>query len=286
MKAKLLFYMLAFAAFANAQTYQWAKNKPDGSEVNVNATIQQRATAKDFTVTFTNGTKANLFTTLTAGNSVMLDFFFTTWQYCQGNAPTIEQSYKNHGSGSGNIKYWGIDDKNENNATITAYMTQYGITNPCAGKDGGGNAAAALYEDGSMGTFSGDPTYAVVCPNKTVNWDVNYPATATGFDTYFTGCGTTGIIDWNPTTTKFTTIYPNPATEKTTLDFYLDKPSLIIIEITNIQGQKVFEVSKNDVVTGFNYITVYFNNFNTGIYFVKLLQDNQIVDSRKLSVIK
>jgi len=41
-------------------------------------TINQRATATDFTVTFTDGTTGNLFATLNAGNSVILDFFYTT----------------------------------------------------------------------------------------------------------------------------------------------------------------------------------------------------------------
>jgi hypothetical protein len=40
--------------------------------------VQQRVNAPDFTVTFTNGTTVNLYTVLNAGNSVMLDMFFTT----------------------------------------------------------------------------------------------------------------------------------------------------------------------------------------------------------------
>ncbi len=40
--------------------------------------VQTRANALDFTTTFTDGTQANLFTTLNAGNIVVLDFFYTT----------------------------------------------------------------------------------------------------------------------------------------------------------------------------------------------------------------
>jgi len=165
-------------------------------------------------------------------------------------------------------------------------MTQYGITNPCAGSDGGGNTAAALYEDGSMGTFSGDPTYAVICPNKTVNWDVNYPATAAGFNTYFSGCGTTDVIDWNPISTKFITIYPNPAAEKATIDFYLDKLSTVTVEVYNVTGEKVYSFSNSNINSGFNYFDLPLSNFSNGLYFIRLLQDNALVDVRKLSVSK
>ena len=40
--------------------------------------IREKAIAPDFTVTFTDGRVANLYDTLNAGNTVLLDFFFTT----------------------------------------------------------------------------------------------------------------------------------------------------------------------------------------------------------------
>jgi len=78
MKKNLLiiaFMLITVALFAQEQVF---KNTHSGNIVSYTPTIYPRATAKDFTVTFTNGTTGNLFTTLAAGNTVMLDLFFTT----------------------------------------------------------------------------------------------------------------------------------------------------------------------------------------------------------------
>ena len=78
MKKTLLFIVFGLAMLAVSAQEQWTKYTRDGSEVQGGPTIQQKLTAPDFTITFTNGTVANLYTTLNAGNSVLLDQFFTT----------------------------------------------------------------------------------------------------------------------------------------------------------------------------------------------------------------
>ena len=78
MKKKLLTLTLVLASVAIFAQDQVSKNTHDGNTVSYTPTISPRATAKDFTVTFSNGTTGNLFTTLNAGNTVMLDLFFTT----------------------------------------------------------------------------------------------------------------------------------------------------------------------------------------------------------------
>jgi hypothetical protein len=244
--------------------------------------IAPRVNSPDFSTTFTDGTSVNLYTTLTAGNTVMLDFFFADWPTCQSYAGLIETTYQNHGAGSGNIKYWGISDR-DNNAYINTYKSTYGITNPCAGTQGNGNAI--IYTTFSSFNFTGFPTYSVICPNKTISFDANWPPTLTGFNSYFTGCGSTDV-DFNPATTKFTTVYPNPASVSTTLDFYLDKVSAVAIDVYNVTGQKVFSSTQADVNVGFNYTKLQLDDFANGIYIIKLLQDRKVVDQRMLSVIK
>jgi hypothetical protein len=78
MKKNLLTIMLILAVTALFAQDKPMKNAHDGSSVSYTPTIHPRATAKDFTVTFTSGASANLFTTLTAGNTVLIDLFFTT----------------------------------------------------------------------------------------------------------------------------------------------------------------------------------------------------------------
>jgi hypothetical protein len=126
----------------------------------------------------------------------------------------------------------------------------------------------------------------VICPNKTIAWDCNWPPSVTGFNTFFSTCGTTETVEFNPVSTKFTTVYPNPASDKTTLDFYLDKNSSVGIKVYDITGQEVYSITTPNVSTGFNYFTMPVDQLSNGLYIVKLLQDNNMVDYRKLTVTK
>lgn len=134
-------------------------------------------------------------------------------------------------------------------------------------------------------TFTGYPTYSVVCPNHTINWDANYPPTLTGFNSYFSACGTTDV-DFNPETTKFTTVYPNPASDRVTIDFYLDKTTPVTIEVYSIEGKLVFSNTVADVNPGFNYTYLDVDQFSGGVYVLKLLENSTMVDQRMLSVVK
>ncbi len=78
MKKPLLLFSMAMGLLALCALGQESKCPPangSGQEL----VIQERANAVDFTTTFSDGvTTANLFNTLDAGNSVVLDFFYTT----------------------------------------------------------------------------------------------------------------------------------------------------------------------------------------------------------------
>ena len=169
-------------------------------------------TAADFTITTTDGVTRNLYNALDQGKYVLLDFFYPSCQSCWFFAPTIEQSYQNHGAGSGNIEYWGINGGNEivDDAAIIAYTQQYGVMNPCAsGIEGNGKYVDSLY----MTTYGGFayPTYAIICPDRTVYWEINYPPVVAGFDSYFSdSCGVASVSE--KTLDISFKIFPNPTT--------------------------------------------------------------------------
>lgn len=82
---------------------------------------------------------------------------------------------------------WGLSPS-DNNAAINAYKTQYGVTNPCAGTQGGGPQAIDVTTTGQP--FLGYPTYVVVCPDKSVFFDVCWPPpNPECFDQYIINCG-------------------------------------------------------------------------------------------------
>lgn len=86
---------------------------------------------------------------------------------------------------------WGLSPT-DNNSQINAYKAQYGITNPCAGTEGGGPQAITVTTTGQP--FIGYPTYVVVCPDHTVHFDVCWPPAVNCFDPYFEGCGASGLV--------------------------------------------------------------------------------------------
>jgi PKD repeat protein len=82
---------------------------------------------------------------------------------------------------------WGLSPS-DGNAAINAYKIAQGITNPCAGTEGGGPDAIDVVIAGQP--FYGYPTYIVVCPDKTMYFDVCWPpSSASCFDTYIEDCG-------------------------------------------------------------------------------------------------
>jgi cytochrome oxidase Cu insertion factor (SCO1/SenC/PrrC family) len=76
MKKLLLCSVLALAGFTVSAQDVGSKCPP--TDYNRNIVIHERANAPDFTTTFTDGTSATLYTVLGAGNTVVLDFFYTT----------------------------------------------------------------------------------------------------------------------------------------------------------------------------------------------------------------
>jgi cytochrome oxidase Cu insertion factor (SCO1/SenC/PrrC family) len=78
MKKILLLMLFVIIALAVSAQKQLPKNTRDGLAINAEPVIDLRLIAPDFSVTFTDGTPANLYNTLNAGNTVVIDQFYTT----------------------------------------------------------------------------------------------------------------------------------------------------------------------------------------------------------------
>lgn len=271
------FLAISFAAMAQ-------KSMPEGQSLSpVKVTVSGKATCPDFTITTTDGVVRNLYTVLNAGKAVLLDQFYTTCSYCQTYAPIIDDAYVNHGSGAGDIEFWGID-QGDTDAEVIAYKATYGVSNPCAsGTQGGGNAAdAALIS--ANGNFTGYPTYSIVCPNKTVSWDVNYPPSVNGFNTYFTNCGVTAIAE-QENGIKLDRVFPVPATDQVNFEITVDVPGNIQFEIYDIMGQLVYS-HQADYTNGVFVINVDVTSFANGAYVVKMIKSDTIAQIFRFSVAK
>ena len=201
----------------------------------------------DFTIIDSDGTTHNLYDELDAGNTVLIDLFSTTWGACQTYTSVIEEAYVNNGSGEDGVLFWGLTPY-DSDGEINAYKAAYGVTNPCAGVDGGGPEAIDIVIEGQP--FYGYPTYLVICPNRTVYFNVCWPPTATCFDQYFDQCApelsvtpsirnvlaSKGITTFN----IFSNMDWTVAESITWLD----------VAITNGTGNKTLKVNYNENATG------------------------------------
>lgn len=254
---------------------------PENVEVKNHTTTL--ATAPDFTITTTDGVQRNLYTTLNNNKSVLLDFFFVGCGYCQTYAPIIDEAYVRYGSGSGNIEFWGISDR-DNNSAINTYKSTYGVTNPCAGTNGNGASVTSVFQ--SSFNWTGWPTYSVVCKNKTIYWDVNYPPTSTGFDTYFSNCGSSwGIEEYDSSTPSIQAIYPVPATTVVSIAFYLPARSETIFDFYDIRGLKLasYEIFAEQ---GLNSFELPVGDLDNGNYFFTWTVNGRKAGTQKLVILR
>lgn len=98
------------------------------------------------------------------------------------------------------------------------------------------------------------------------------------FDTDFVGINETtensNLVSQN---------FPNPFNGSTNIVISLAKASNLSITVSNLIGQKVYEINKGNVSAGNHQITINCSNLNSGIYFYTLNADGKSV-TRKMIV--
>ncbi|HZV68321.1 MAG TPA: redoxin domain-containing protein [Saprospiraceae bacterium] len=131
--------------------------------------------APDFTITDSHGQIHHLYADyLDQGKSVMIEVFYTTCPPCNSIAPLMEPFYQEWGAGDHDVAFFELSDKNfDSDALVNAYQSTYGETFVAAGKDGGSLTAVAPYKSGQFGPWYGTPTYIVIAPDRTIQYDVS-----------------------------------------------------------------------------------------------------------------
>jgi cytochrome oxidase Cu insertion factor (SCO1/SenC/PrrC family) len=246
----------------------------------------QAQTPPDFTLTDSDGNTLSLYSTLASGKTIMLDFFFTTCPPCIANVDNIEHIYQQFGAGSGDFDIWGINDRNT--ATqINTYKSQYGVTNPCvSGTEGGGNAVVNSYS--STYNFTGFPTYAVICSDQSITWDIwpistNAPEIKESLEN---DCGLQAAGIEDAVKVGFNAVYPNPSNEYATVSYRLTERAKISLEIYNVLGSLVKTVTPGPINAGQKETQLNVRDLQNGHYFVKLVVNDETADVMKLTVLK
>lgn len=133
--------------------------------------------APDFTVTDINAQLHHLYADyLNQGKTVLIEVFYTTCPPCNSIAPLMEPFYQEWGAGDHDVEFFLMTDKNsDTDPLVTNYHTTYNETFPAISKHGGSLAAVEPYKNGSFGSWSGTPTFIVIAPDGTVQYDVDGP---------------------------------------------------------------------------------------------------------------
>lgn len=150
--------------------------------------------APDFTVTDLDGIEYHLYSDyLDQGKTVVIEFFFTTCPPCNAIAPFIPPLYESWGNGAGDVEFMAMSILvSDTNQKVADYQESHGHTFPGFGADGGAQEVLQPYLAGDFGPFEGTPTFVVIAPDRTVQFDVSgigYQGTINAIDTAIVATG-------------------------------------------------------------------------------------------------
>jgi hypothetical protein len=114
--------------------------------------------------------------------------------------------------------------------------------------------------------------------------DPMYPENPTAAITIYTKTGTVGIEKVNEDNMAMT-IYPNPATNSTTVSVSLSTSQEISLEIYDMQGRLVKALAKERVSQGTKQFNVSLTDMSTGMYYARLITENSTFE-KKLVITK
>ena len=259
MKKLLILFLLGLALVAESQTLLTEAN--------------------DFHVKTIDGLSIYLFPILDDSNMiVVIDFFSTTCGPCQDYAPDFQQSYEDFGSNTNNVYFMGINWGNDNQG-VREFDSIFGLTFPTAsGSQGGGNI---VFNDYQIQSY---PTVIVIKPDHFIsNQHVWYPTNeninAAVIEAGGVLVGEKEIIDKEDNFSFF----PNPVQNTATISITLRNSADIYFDLLNSNGQIVFQNTEY-LKAGTNSIKLDVSDFETGIYFLRMISAEGVVSGKKLII--
>lgn len=129
-------------------------------------------TAPNFTITDTEGIEHKLYEDyLDKGKTVLIKLFFVDCPPCNNIAPLVQDLYVEWGEGEYDVEFIELSTRTfDANSDVANYKTKHSLTFPSAGSDGGSVEALEPYTSGTFGPFFGTPKFAIIAPDKSVNF--------------------------------------------------------------------------------------------------------------------
>jgi len=200
-------------------------------------------TAPNFTVTDSWGTSHRLYEDyLDQGKTVVVELFFAACPPCNQIAPYMETLYQDWDAGQGDVQFIELSIlATDTDVKVNDYKNSHATTYPAAGGQGGSVAAAAPYKSGTYGPYTGTPTFIVIAPDKTLQWDVagnDIPGTIAALDVAIEATGAQKISTAikEPDFTLPLSLSCNIVENTLVLD-YQGEPTKLDATIINLLGQ-------------------------------------------------
>ena len=253
-------------------------------------------TAPDFTITDIHGTEHSLYADyLDKGKTVVIDLFFADCPPCHTLAPVLEDVYQDWGAGEYDVQFIGLTGDPsgvDNDIKVRIFEIQTGITYPSASNQGGGPEAAAPYINDQFGTFQGYPTILVIAPDGTVQFPVvlgSNPQAATLINQALNNAGAThpseitNVEDAEPLLDELT-VFPNPVRDFAAVNFSLNEPADVNIQVINMLGQPAMEIFNGNKYPGHHQIGFDPSMLSPGTYFIRITANDNVQTTRLIKL--
>ena len=156
----------------------------------------------NFIITDSDNVEHNLYTDyLDKGFTVVIKIFFVDCPPCNAIAPHVQTLYEEWGEGEYDVQFIELSNKTwDTNQDVAGYKALHGITFPGAGVDGNALLAIQPFTSGMFGSFFGTPKFAVIAPDRSVNFMVGGSGIQSKIDALDAAIASTGASGMGNTT--------------------------------------------------------------------------------------
>lgn len=238
-------------------------------------------TATNFTCNDCSGVSHDLFTELDAGKVVVICWVMPCGS-CVSPSLTTHNVVKSFATSHPDkvVMYLCDDFANTSCNSLTSWATNIGITSATLFS----NSAIDMFDYGSPGmpkvVVVGDVNHAVFFnANDVVNGNALEDAITTAITATTTG------LDQTSAPFSSAVLYPNPASDITSLSFTLNKTSPVMVDIYDLAGVRVKQLVYADLSEGQNTIEISTQSLQNGLYFIRL-SDGAISTLVKFTIIR
>ena len=225
-----------------------------------------QTTATDFTVNDCTGSSHHLFSELDAGKIVVIAWVMPCGA-CAAQSLAAYNAVQSYATSNPNqVSFYLVDDVAN---TSCNSLTTWGNTNSMPNSTKFSDASISMSDYGA----SGMPKIVVLGgANHTVEYNAISGVTTSAVQQAINSLlSASGIEEITNGTTSKMIVFPNPAANKYSVNYTLDKPSTVSIELYTVNGQLIQTVMTKDQQKGtFSYDFSTENELENGVYIVKL----------------